>query len=236
MTTEKNTAKATQGADVMTYEEARELTDAIKGNLHALAKHVMRALEGKAYKALGYTSVKEWADIEFQRSRSRMYQYAAWKRAEFELIEMFNLADDWQSNEEALRVLDWNELVEDATAELADIGDQARRGLRLIKVINDKFGKVKESQREAAKRAKGGKPAASTQPSDSGTERKDSDSESKMSEPVASPPYYLVQARETGTMLADLDDSDSVDDVLVAAELALEDLNALIAKLKDEAK
>lgn len=58
----------------LTYEEARELTDHIRATADMLYVLISRAHAGKAWKALGYDSFKDYVKEEFNISRSRAYQ------------------------------------------------------------------------------------------------------------------------------------------------------------------
>lgn len=58
----------------LNYEEAKELTDHIRATADMMYVLISRAHAGKAWKALGYESFKEYVKEEFNISRSRAYQ------------------------------------------------------------------------------------------------------------------------------------------------------------------
>lgn len=58
----------------LTEPEARDLTDSIKSTVVATYVLLSRAHEGKAYKALGYSTWKEYVSSEFDFSTQRSYQ------------------------------------------------------------------------------------------------------------------------------------------------------------------
>lgn len=58
----------------LTRDEAEEITNAIKSTAIALHALLARAHEGKAYRALGYGTWKEYIDSEFDFSTQRAYQ------------------------------------------------------------------------------------------------------------------------------------------------------------------
>lgn len=58
----------------MTRDEARQLTDEIKGKTEELWSLVIVAHDRKAYRALGYATWPEYLAAEFEMSRSRSYQ------------------------------------------------------------------------------------------------------------------------------------------------------------------
>lgn len=63
-----------ENSAMMNAEEAQELTIAIKSTSTALYILLARAHEGKAYKALGYDTWKEYVQSEFDISPQRSYQ------------------------------------------------------------------------------------------------------------------------------------------------------------------
>lgn len=58
----------------LTYDEAKELTDHIRATADMMYVLISRAHAGKAWKALGYESFKDYVKEEFNISRSRAYQ------------------------------------------------------------------------------------------------------------------------------------------------------------------
>jgi hypothetical protein len=58
----------------LTRDEARELTDEVKGDAAALWTKLVRLYEGKAHKALGFRSWGAYYEAEFGGSASRGYQ------------------------------------------------------------------------------------------------------------------------------------------------------------------
>lgn len=62
------------GGISLTIEKARDLTDAIKGDIRTLWIQFLRAYEGGAHVALGYPNWAEYCQTEFQIGRARSYQ------------------------------------------------------------------------------------------------------------------------------------------------------------------
>lgn len=58
----------------MNEQQAREITESIKAASVAVYVLIAKAHEGKAYKALGYSSFEEYVNTEFDLSRNRAYQ------------------------------------------------------------------------------------------------------------------------------------------------------------------
>lgn len=58
----------------MDEQQAREITESIKAASVAVYVLISKAHEGKAYKALGYSSFEEYVNTEFDLSRNRAYQ------------------------------------------------------------------------------------------------------------------------------------------------------------------
>lgn len=85
-------AMAAQDTVNLTREQATTLTEAIKENLNTLPTFIMLCLKGKAYKAMKYTNVSEWAQTEFGLSRSRIYQLNIVATAEHAMRNQFNLS------------------------------------------------------------------------------------------------------------------------------------------------
>lgn len=69
-----NTEVAERGDDELSETKARELTNAIKAAAEATYVLLARAHQGKAYKALGYSTWAEYVNKEFEISTQRSYQ------------------------------------------------------------------------------------------------------------------------------------------------------------------
>lgn len=65
---------APQVATILTAEQARTLTDEIKGTVERTWALLLSAHEQRAWRALGYDSWREYAGVEFGMSQSRAYQ------------------------------------------------------------------------------------------------------------------------------------------------------------------
>lgn len=66
--------KQTHVTGPMNKAEAQAITDRIRGHIDAAWTDITRAYEGKAWKALGYTSWEGYVKAEFDMSRRRSYQ------------------------------------------------------------------------------------------------------------------------------------------------------------------
>lgn len=64
----------TSNNSLLNADEARALTDEIKGTTERLYALLLRAQEGRAWSALGYGSWREYAMTEFQMSQSHAYR------------------------------------------------------------------------------------------------------------------------------------------------------------------
>ncbi|MCB5294275.1 hypothetical protein [Arthrobacter sp. SO3] len=154
-------AMAAQDTVSLTREQATTLTKAIKENLNTLPTFIMLCLKGKAYKAMKYTSVSEWAQAEFGLSRSRIYQLNIVATAEHAMRNQFNLSAGFTLAEGQFRPLggDLGAVLNTIAADLAacDIADteSARES-----VVHDSISKMiraleqKERDAKAAARAK----------------------------------------------------------------------------------
>lgn len=69
-----NVEVAERGEDELSEMKARELTNAIKAAAEATYVLLARAHQGKAYKALGYSTWAEYVNKEFEISTQRSYQ------------------------------------------------------------------------------------------------------------------------------------------------------------------
>lgn len=59
---------------LLTPEAARKLTEEIKRDAHALSDKLVQAYDGRAWSALGYSSWREYAQVEFDMSQSQAYR------------------------------------------------------------------------------------------------------------------------------------------------------------------
>lgn len=221
-----NTTTATD----LTQVEARELTDTIKSNLDSLSTHIFRAMTGRAYLALGYTSVQEWAGAEFGLGRSRVYQLCSWKLAERKLIEACHLAEDWSVLEGHLRDFTsgstFPALVSEAVKLIEGVEDQGKRGavvtalvLRKKRLLNDSKAKAKTSKAVAMESTGLGKALT------------------KAVEPAAALPsndslaYLWVKAQDSATAITVMEGPEEPE-VKQALTTAASAFRALLAKLE----
>lgn len=122
----------------MTAEQAKKITLEIKSGIDTLPKLVYQAMKGKAYLALGYTSVADWSKAEFGLSRSRIYQYMGHVHAELTLIDSCDLSPDWTMNESHFREFTGErleKLVEGVFNEVCDETDQSKRDTLAKKAV-----------------------------------------------------------------------------------------------------
>lgn len=145
----------------LTKAQARKLTDKIIANLDALPQLIHEAMQGRAYKALGYATIADWADAEFGLSRSRIYQISSWQAVEQKLRTDFHLAHDWTVPEEKVRHMSktrMNALV--ASIEEAIANDEERskdaegRGDIVRHCVTISYGLLMEKRKKAAQEAK----------------------------------------------------------------------------------
>lgn len=223
-----NTTTATD----LTQVEARELTDTIKANLDSLSTHIFRAMTGRAYLALGYTSVQEWAGAEFGLGRSRVYQLCSWKLAERKLIEACDLAEGWTVLEGHLRDFTsgstFPALVSEAVKLVEGVEDQAKRGavvtalvLRKKRLLDDSKAKAKAKTSKAVAMESTGLGKALT----------------KAVEPAAALPsneslaYLWVKAQDSATAITVMEGPEEPE-VKQALTTAAAAFRALLAKLE----
>lgn len=218
MTTATKTIKTKN----LTAAQARKITDSIKANLDTLPKLIHEALTGRAYLALGYISVKEWADVEFGLSRSRIYQMSAWQAVEQKLRAQFELEDNWTIAEEKVRNMGasrWAELVasiEDALNADDAPTDAESRGHVVRDCISRNFGELLK-KKEAAKAVAA---EANTPAPTEGDEKTPAPAVKVEVRITAVPQDYKVLLRkavDTGSLLTSISEDD--DEELTLAKL-----------------
>lgn len=243
-------AMAKQEKIDLTPGQAKMLTKAIKENLNALPSQIMICLKGKAYKAMGYSSVSEWALAEFGLSRSRIYQLNAVASAEHAIRNQFQLSASFVLAEGQFRPLAGNieAVLNTIAADLAE-SDIADTEIARESLVHDSISKMvmtlerKERARKAAERMKAAPVPSTTVPAGitditAKAERETASannvvaftprSESKHIDAVAlSYDLALVKAQDTGKVLTTLTADTDTDTVLDA----LMDAQAVIAEL-----
>ncbi|MEG3861040.1 hypothetical protein, partial [Microcoleus sp. herbarium12] len=77
----------------MTADEAKEITEAIRGNFDSLGKMLVEVRERKGYSALGYKSLESYCLTEFGKGKSRVYQLIEEFKIEEQIIEELAASD-----------------------------------------------------------------------------------------------------------------------------------------------
>lgn len=157
MTTVITATKTTE----LTKAQARKLTDKIIANLDALPQLIHEAMQGRAYKALGYATIADWSDAEFGLSRSRIYQISSWQAVEQKLRTDFHLAPDWTVPEEKVRHMSKTRMdalvvsIEEAIANDEEGSkDTESRGHLVRHCVSLSYGLLLEKRKKAALEAK----------------------------------------------------------------------------------
>lgn len=201
----------------MTKTAARKITNTIKENLNSLPLHIHEAMKGKAYKALGYESVKDWADTEFGLSRSRVYQLLAWKSGEHMLIEKCDLSPAWSMVEENFREFNGDKLealVTKAEEAVEGIDDEVTRGRIVERVVSEERTASLEAKAVSKK-----KPPVK-----------------KVITTITAVPLSMellrVKAMDSATVLTNIGEDEDSEAVLAKLEAVKSDLDQMIADFK----
>lgn len=90
---------------MLNQEQALALTRQMKQNSEALSRLMKQAWEGKAWVALGYTSISEWLKEGVGVSRARGYQLLAIAKLEERLISEVYLPGEFTISDRATRLV-----------------------------------------------------------------------------------------------------------------------------------
>ena len=124
------------GAKALSKDDARQLTDQIRADAQSLWMQLLRAYEGNAHGALGYSSWADYCATEFDFSKSRSYQLLAAARVVETIDSQSTIVDSGEStltfNEATAReftpLLDDPGRLKDAHAEAANTAPRDAQG------------------------------------------------------------------------------------------------------------
>jgi hypothetical protein len=224
----------------LTKAQARKITDSIKANLDSFPKLIHEALTGRAYLALGYISVKEWAHTEFGLSRSRIYQMSAWQAVEQKLRSQFELEDEWTIAEEKVRNMGasrWADItasIEDALNADDAPTDAVNRGHLVRDCISRNFGELlKEKNAAKVSAAEVSTPSVPAIVLTTGDEKTPEAPAVKVEVRITAVPQdykvLLRKAVDTGSMLTSITEDDDEELTLAKLTDARKVLDDLIA-------
>jgi len=142
--------KATSAAVAeLSKEEAVKLTAEIKAWAGTLWQKLKEAHDGKAWRAMGYTSWSEYLSTEFDISRSRGYQLIAHANAIAELTDAAGV--DVSTNVDTLtegqtRNLDVAAVADEVRTQVADLAEEATDEDRKVLLRNTLAAQKKKSE------------------------------------------------------------------------------------------
>lgn len=241
--TNANKVAKSKVTPVMGEADAVTLTERIKNSLNHLPKLILKAMQGQAHLAMGYTSVEEWSKEEFGFGRSRVYQLVKWATLEDQLRTTFTLSDEsWKQSEEHFRHLkgdDFQNLIEAIKTALVannvgnDAKDQALRQKLVSKIVQASYAE-NETKKILARKAKEAKASADAKADSTSVDNGSTATKTVVSTRIVSVPLNAelvkVKARDTAIIMSRIADGDetlSNDQRLMAlndAKRAMEEL------------
>lgn len=247
--TNANTANKVAKAPELSKTEAVALTKQIKASLDTLPKLIVEAMQGKAYKAMGYTSVEAWSTTEFGFGRSRVYQLVKSVTLENQLRDTFTLAESWKQSEEHFRHLkgdDFQNLIETIKVALVEnnVGneakDQASRQKLVSKIVQASYAE-NETKKILARKAKEAKASADAKADSTSVDTASIETKTITSNRIVRVPLNAelvkVKASDIAIIMARIADGDetlSNDQQLMALNDTMANLEELIAYYTDD--
>ena len=123
----------------LNYEQAQELTEHIRATADMMYVLIHRAHAGKAWKALGYDSFKDYVAEEFNISRSRAYQFLDQARVVQEITAAAPEGTEVNISEADARDLKsaLDELVPEIKARTANLGEDEDAGEIIDSLVSE---------------------------------------------------------------------------------------------------
>ncbi len=131
----------------MEKAEAQAITDRIRGHIDAAWADITRAYEGKAWKALGYSSWEAYVKAEFDMSRRRSYQLLDQGRVIEAVREV--VGTDVHISEAATR-----EIKEDLPTVTTEIERRIADGDKPVQAVKETVAAAREAKADAIAKRK----------------------------------------------------------------------------------